>query len=89
MVQRDTILLILVALIFVKLFFPRIISGFAPIHIQGTGQQPSDFWNLKNSISCVPGPSKDSAYYSSSEGPGGICGDGQFVNQQMKKYSIL
>jgi hypothetical protein len=89
MAQSDTIILVLVALIFVKLFFPRLVSGFAEINIQGTGQEPSDFWKLKDSLTCVPGPSKDSAYYSSSEGPGGICGDGKFVNQQMKNYKIV
>jgi hypothetical protein len=89
MAQSDTILLVLVVLIFVKLFFPRLISGFADISIQGTGKEPSDFWKLQNSLKCTPGPSNDSAYYSSNEGPGGICGDGQFVNQQMKNYKIM
>jgi len=89
MAQSDTILLVLVALIFIKLFFPRLVSGFSELTIQGTGTEPSEFWKLKDELKCVPGPSKDSAYYSSSEGPGGICGDGQFVNQQMKNYKIV
>lgn len=93
--QYDTIILILLVLIFIKLFFPKLISGFssgrlAPysLDIQGTGKEPNDFWNLPVNMKCTPGPSKDSAYYST-ERAGGICGDGQFVNQQMKNYKIV
>lgn len=90
----DTIILILLILIFIKLFFPKVISGFnmnmSPysLNIQGTGKNPGDFFNLPVDMKCTPGPSKDSAYYST-EHPGGICGDGEFVNQQMKNYKIL
>lgn len=92
----DTIILVLLILIFIKLFFPRLISGFSgpvlspyDLNIQGTGKPPGDFFNLPVDLKCTPGPSKDSAYYSSSERPGGICGDGEFVNQQMKNYKIV
>lgn len=90
--QYDTIILILLVLIFVKLFFPRLISGFAltpyALDIQGTGKEPNEFWKLPVDMKCTPGPSKDSAYYST-EHAGGVCGDGQFVNQQMKNYKIV
>jgi hypothetical protein len=91
----DTIILILLILIFIKLFFPKVISGFGgpmlspyDLNIQGTGKMPGDFFKLPVDMKCTPGPSKDSAYYST-ETPGGICGDGEFVNQQMKNYKIL
>ena len=92
--QYDTIIVILLTLIFVKLFFPRLISNFSmnlkpySYDIQGTNQDPSDFFKLPVDMKCTPGPSKDSSYYST-ETSGGICGDGQFVNQQMKNYKIM
>lgn len=88
----DTIIVVLLALIFVKLYFPKFVSGFNltpyALNIQGTGAQPGDFFKLPVNMKCTPGPSKDSAYYST-EHAGGICGDGEFVNQQMKNYKIL
>ncbi len=93
--QYDTIILVLLILIFVKLFFPRLISGFSGVslspyelNIKGTGKEPGEFFNLPVDMKCTPGPSKDSSYYST-ERSGGICGDGEFVNQQMKKYMIV
>lgn len=91
----DTIIVILLFLIFIKLYFPRLISSFsgpalAPyaLEIQGTGKAPGDFFKLPVDMKCTPGPSKDSSYYST-ETAGGICGDGEFVNQQMKNYRIV
>lgn len=93
--QYDTIIVILLVLIFIKLYFPKLISGFSGVNlrpynyeIQGTGQEPGDFFKLPVDMKCTPGPSKDSSYYST-ETPGGICGDGAFVNQQMKNYKIM
>ena len=92
--QYDTIIVILLAMIFVKLYFPKLISNFSmnlkpySYDIQGTNQAPGDFFKLPVDMKCTPGPSKDSSYYST-ETPGGICGDGQFVNQQMKNYKIM
>lgn len=95
MSNYDTLIVILLILIFVKLYFPRLISGFGGVKlspyqldIQGTGAQPGDFFKLPVDLKCTPGPSKDSAYYST-ERSGGMCGDGEFVNQQMKNYKIL
>jgi hypothetical protein len=92
--QYDTIIVFLLVLIFVKLYFPKLISNFSmnmkpySYDIQGTGNEPSDFFKLPVDLKCTPGPSKDSSYYST-ETSGGICGDGQFVNQQMKNYKIM
>lgn len=95
MSQYDTIIVILLVLIFIKLYFPKFISGFSGVNlrpysydIQGTGKEPGDFFKLPVDLKCTPGPSKDSSYYST-ETPGGICGDGMFVNQQMKNYKIM
>lgn len=93
--QYDTIILILLILIFVKLFFPKFISGFTGVkltpyeyNIKGTGKPPGDFFKLPVDMKCTPGPSKESSYYST-ERAGGMCGDGEFVNQQMKNYMIV
>lgn len=58
------------------------------LNIKGTGADPSKLGNLKSSLSCAPGPSKDSAYYTSGLTPGGLCGDDAFVQAQMRDYSI-
>lgn len=91
----DGIILVLLVLIFIKLFFPNLVSTFGTAKlrpygydIQGTGNEPSDFFKLPVDLSCTPGPSKEAAYYAT-ETPGGICGDGRFVNQQMKNYNIM
>jgi len=91
MANYELVILILLSLIFVKLFFPTLISRYtgAPINIKGTGQQPGDFFNLQESLSCAPGPSEKAAYYSRTDGPGGICTDQQFVNDQMRKFNIV
>lgn len=94
--QYDVIILILLALIFVKLFFPRVISGFSGLQLRpysydvqgGTGKEPGDFFKLPVDLKCTPGPSGDADYYTT-ETTGGICGGGKFVNEQMKNYKIM
>jgi len=58
------------------------------IAIRGTGQQPSQLGDIKPSLACVPGPEKESAYYTMGLTPGGLCGDEAFVLSQMRDYSI-
>lgn len=88
----DLIIVVLLVLIFVKLFFPRLVSGFSlkpyAYDIQGTGKEPGDFFKLPVDMKCTPGPSADADYYTT-ETSGGICGGSQFVNQQMKNYKIM
>ena len=94
--QYDVIILVLLALIFVKLFFPRFVSGFSGFSLkpyaydiqEGTGKEPGDFFKLPVDLKCTPGPSADADYYTT-ETVGGVCGGGQFVNQQMKNYKIM
>lgn len=93
--QYDLIIVVLLALIFVKLFFPRLVSGFSGFSlkpysydIKGTGKEPGDFFKLPVDMKCTPGPSSDADYYTT-EHSGGICGGGKFVNDQMKNYKIM
>lgn len=64
--------------------------NLAPIDIaiKGTGQEPSQLGDIKPSLACVPGPEKESAYYTMGLTPGGLCGDENFVLSQMRDYSI-
>jgi hypothetical protein len=56
--------------------------------IKGTGKEPSRFGDLRPSLACVPGPEKESSYYTMGLTPGGLCGDQDFVVTQMRDYSI-
>ena len=93
--QYDVMIVILLALIFIKLYFPNLVSTFNSVRelrpysydIQGTGKEPGDFFKLPTDLKCIPGPSKDASYYTNESE--GICGDGMFVNQQMKNYKIM
>jgi hypothetical protein len=89
--SKETIILILLALVFVKLFFPRLISGFTRMNMSdisttGTGKDPNMFWALKNELKCVPGPGADADYYQRSDNPGGVCGGQKFVADQMRNW---
>lgn len=65
-------------------------NNIAPIDIaiKGTGQEPSQLGDIKPSLACVPGPEKESSYYTMGLTPGGLCGDEAFVLSQMRDYSI-
>ena len=49
---------------------------------------PKSIFDIKPSLDCVAGPSKDAAYYSSGLTPGGLCGDGDYVKDNMRDYAI-
>jgi hypothetical protein len=88
---KETIILILLVLIAVKLFFPRLISGFtrmnmSSINTTGTGVEPNMFWALKNDLNCTAGPGADADYYARSDNPGGVCGGQKFVADQMRNW---
>ena len=94
--QYDIIIVVLLLLIFLKMYFPKLVSGFGGMalrpysyDIQGTDKEPQDFFNLPVDLKCTPGPSKDADYYTRGLTPGGMCGGGQFVNEQMKNYKIM
>ena len=49
---------------------------------------PSSIFDIKNDMKCVPGPSKDAAYYTQDMTPGCLCGDQTFVRDQMRDWTI-
>ena len=88
---KETIILILLVLIAVKLFFPRLISGFtrmnmSSINTTGTGKEPNMFWALKNELKCVPGPGADADDFNRTDKSGGVCGSQKFVADQMRNW---
>ena len=55
----------------------------------GASSGPSSIFGLKNSLKCtVGGYNKDSAYYTKSLTPGGLCGDEDYVRNQQRDFSI-
>lgn len=58
------------------------------VTIRGTGKEPSQLGDIKPSLACVPGPEKESSYYTMGLTPGGLCGDEAFVLSQVRDYSI-
>lgn len=51
-----------------------------PINIETSEEGEGSLFDLPHSLDCVPG-SKQSAYYTKSLTPGGICGDQAFVRK--------
>jgi len=49
---------------------------------------PKSIFDLKDSLSCVAGPSEKAAYYSQGLNPGGLCGSGEYVRDQQRDYAI-
>ena len=86
--KYNILIIILLVLIVIKLFFPKLISKFAELNISGTGLEPSSFFDLKTNIACVPGPGPKADYYSRTDDSYGICGGQQAVNDAMRKYTI-
>ena len=63
----------------------------APIMITpgpNVSADPKSIFDIKPALDCVAGPSKDAAYYSSGLTPGGLCGDGDYVKDNMRDYAI-
>lgn len=50
---------------------------------------PSSIMEIVPSMDCVPGPSSSADYYTSSNSPGGLCGASEYVNDQIRDYSIV
>jgi len=51
-----------------------------PINLETEGAETGSIFDLEHKIECVPG-SPESAYYTKSLTPGGICGDQEFVKK--------
>ena len=61
---------------------PRILSTTEP------KSDVKSIFDLKQDISCVPGPTKEAAYYTVGLNPVGVCGDQQWVANQADGYTI-
>jgi len=49
---------------------------------------PGDIFAIKSDAKCVPGPGSESAYYTEDLTAGGLCGDQDFVRNQMRDWTI-
>ena len=50
--------------------------------------QPANLFAIKPSLECTPGPSEKAAYLTSGLTPGGLCGDGESIREQIRDFSI-
>jgi hypothetical protein len=49
---------------------------------------PTTLSDIPSSLECTPGPSEKAAYYTRGLTPGGLCGDGDMVRNQIRDFSI-
>jgi hypothetical protein len=49
---------------------------------------PKSLFDIKPSLECTPGPAEHASWYSRGLTPGGLCGDADFVRDQIRDYSI-
>jgi hypothetical protein len=93
MVVHAVIILLLLAILYQVCRPSRSVSMFVPASApletksQG-GDRPASIFGLTPSLECTPGPSEKASYYTSGLTPGGLCGDGDFVRDEMRVYSI-
>jgi hypothetical protein len=83
------VMIALLLLILFQVTFPRT-SGYADLVTKSSSGAPGDLFKLKHKLDCVAGGfNKDSAFYSKSLTPGGLCGDMDFVRNQERDYAIV
>lgn len=72
----------------------QVASGYssgAPLMVNAgpsLAKQPASLFDLQNNLECTAGPAEKAAWYSRGLTPGGLCGDGQYVQAQMRDYAI-
>jgi hypothetical protein len=49
---------------------------------------PSSLTEIPSSLECTPGPAEKAAYYTRGLTPGGLCGDGDMIREQIRDFSI-
>lgn len=49
---------------------------------------PSSLSEIPSSLECTPGPSENASYYTRGMTPGGLCGDGDMIREQIRDFSI-
>ncbi len=89
--------MIIIALLLAILYqvtMARRTSGFAArdpgpiVTEQRTPGRPASIFDLKTDVECTPGPSEKAAYYTSGLSPGGLCGDGDYVRDELRDFAI-
>jgi hypothetical protein len=51
-------------------------------------QGPQSLTEIPSTLECTPGPAEAASFYSRGLTPGGLCGDGQMVHDQIRDFSI-
>lgn len=92
MVSNALIIGLLLAIVWM-LFRGPVSSGYegAPLSIApgpAASAGPKSIFDIKPSLDCTPGPSATASYYSSGLTPGGLCGDAEFVRDQVRDFAI-
>jgi len=54
----------------------------------GASSGPKSLTEIPSSLECTPGPSEKAAYYTRGLTPGGLCGDGDMVRNQIRDFKI-
>lgn len=49
---------------------------------------PKSLTEIPSSLECTPGPAENASYYTRGLTPGGLCGDGAMVRDQIRDFSI-
>ena len=49
---------------------------------------PSSLTEIPSTLECTPGPAENASYYSRGLTPGGMCGDGDMVRNQIRDFNI-
>ena len=49
---------------------------------------PKSLDAIPSSLDCTPGPSENASYYTRGLTPGGMCGDQEYVRDQLRDYAI-
>lgn len=49
---------------------------------------PQSIFDMRPNLECTPGPAENASYYSNGLTPGGLCGDGVFVQNQLREFNI-
>jgi hypothetical protein len=84
---------IIALLIVIVVMLSRQSSGYEPQPLTvapgpAVSAGPASLFDIKPSLECTPGPSEKASYYTQGLTPGGLCGDGDFVRNQLRDYAI-
>jgi len=63
----------------------------APLQTSPTAKAssgPQSIFDLRPNLECTPGPAEGASYYTNGLTPGGLCGDGEFVKNQLREFNI-